>query len=156
MEFFLPSLLVVILALGLIFAVFPRMGPMMLAVTAAIALFFAVRQHLVDFKQDYETMTLATSAKAAAPYILVSVVILFSIGYLLYLWGAGKKATLPSPPITIPPPSSATNMLTSAIGNSLRATGLATVSAASANGRSATASSTLNTAAKESIASKIA
>lgn len=158
MEFFLPSLLIVILALGLVFGLFPRLGPMMLAVLASVALVFAVRQHMVTFKQDYQTMTWATSAKAAAPYVLVGVVILFSIGYLLYLWGAGKKSVLPSPPMTIPPPSTATNMLTSAIGNSLKATGLATVSAATAtpNNRSASASPTLNTAAKESIASKIA
>lgn len=156
MEFFLPSLLVMILALGLVFGIFPKLGPMMLAVLAAVALFFAVRQHMADFKMDYQTMTWTTSAKTAAPYVLVGVVILFSIGYLLYLWGAGKKAVLPSPPITIPPPSTATNMLTSAIGNSLKATGLATVSAATATANNRSATPTLNTAAKESIASKIA
>jgi hypothetical protein len=157
MEFFLPSLLIVILALGLVFAVFPRMGPMMLAVLATVALIFAVQQHMSIFKQDYATMTWTTSAKVAAPYVLVGVVVLFSIGYILYLWGAGKRSVLPTPPMTIPPPSSATNMLTTAIGNSLKATGLATVSAATANTRSATPSAaTLNTAAKESIASKIA
>lgn len=157
MELFLPSILIVILALALIFGVFPKVGPMMLAVLATVALVYAVQQHMSMFKQDYSTMTWTTSAKTAAPYVLVGVVILFSIGYLLYLTGAGKRSVLPSPPITIPPPSSATNVLTEAIGNSLKATGLATVSAATANGRSAaTPSATLSTAAKESIASKIA
>ncbi len=156
MEFFLPSLLIVLLALGLIFAVFPQMGPFMLAIFAAIALVIAVRHHRSIFKQDYETMTWTTAAASAAPYVLVGVVVLFGIGYLLFLWGAGKPSSLPAPPMTIPPPETATNILTSAIGNGLKATGLATVaSARPANNRSA-ASPTLNTAERESIASKIA
>jgi hypothetical protein len=157
MEFFLPSLLIVIFALAVVFSLFPRMGPFMLAILAAVALFFAARNHLAVFKQDYETMTWTTSAKAAAPYVLVGVVILFSIGYLLFLWGAGKSVNLPMPPASIPPPNSATNIITSAIGNGLKATGLATVSATVSANRSANMSKNqLTTAEKESIASKIA
>lgn len=153
MELFLPSFFIVILALGFVFAVLPRMGPFMMAILAAIALFLAVRHHRAVFKQDYETMTWTTGAASAAPYILVGVVILFSIGYLLFLWGAGKKTNLPAPPMVIPPPESATNILTSAIGNGLKATGLATVgSLRNTAGRSASA----NTAQLESVASKIA
>lgn len=159
MEFFLPSLLVMILALGLVFGVFPRLAPIMLAILAAIGLFIGVRHHLSTFKQDYETMTWTTSAKAAAPTVLVAVVILFSIGYLLYLWGAGKRTDLPSPSMSIPPPETATNILTSAIGNGLKATGLATVASAYSrrgNNRSLSGSPSLTTAERESIASKIA
>ena len=108
-------------------------------------------------------MTWTTSAKAAAPYILVGVVILFSIGYLLFLWGAGKSVNLPMPPASIPPPNSATNIITSAIGNGLKATGLATVSATAnanaappANKNVNMSKNQLTTAEKESIASKIA
>jgi hypothetical protein len=163
MEFFLPSLLIVIFAVAVIFSLFPKMGPFMLAILAAVALFFATRNHLSVFKQDYATMTWTTSAKAAAPYILVGVVILFSIGYLLFLWGAGKSVNLPMPPASIPPPNSATNIITSAIGNGLKATGLATVSATAnanaappANKNVNMSKNQLTTAEKESIASKIA
>ena len=99
-------------------------------------------------------MTWTTAASAAAPYILVGTVVAFSIGYLLYLFGAGKKTSLPLPPSTIPPPETATNVLTSAIGNGLRATGLANVSSNRNNGNGR--SPTLNTAELASVASKIA
>jgi hypothetical protein len=152
MEFFLPSLLIFILALVVSFGIFPRMAPFMLAIFAGLGLIIAVRHHRTLFKQDYETMTWTTAASAAAPYVLVGTVVAFSIGYLLYLFGAGKKTSLPLPPSTIPPPETATNVLTSAIGNGLRATGLANVSSNRNNGRSPT----LNTAELASVASKIA
>lgn len=158
MELFLPSLLVVFLALTVVFFIFPRMAPLMLAIVAAAGLAIGVRDHLKTFKSDYETMTWTSAAKVAAPYVLVAVVILFSIGYLLYLWGIGGRMSVRAPPGTIPPPESATNVLTSAIGNGLKATGLASVSAFSAR-RSPASSPSINrltTAERESIASKIA
>ncbi len=159
MELFLPSLLVVFLALTVVLFLFPRMAPLMLAILATVGLGIGVHDHLKMFRQDYETMTWTTAAASAAPYVLVGVVILFSIGYLLYLWGAGKRIAFQGPPGSIPPPESATNVLTSAIGNSLKATGLASVSAFSARRGPGSAGSSLNrltTAERESIASKIA
>jgi hypothetical protein len=156
MEFFLPSLLIVLLALGIGFGLFSRMAPFMLAIFAGLALIIAVRHHRTIFKQDYETMTWTTAASSAAPYILVATVVAFSIGYLLYLFGAGKKTSLPLPPSTIPPPETATNLLTSAIGKGLNASGLTTVSSNRANGNGNGRSPTLNTAQLESVASKIA
>jgi hypothetical protein len=156
MEFFLPSLLIVILALVIIFGLFPQMTPFMLALFAGLALVFAIYHHRATFKQDYETMTWTTAASTAAPYVLVGTVVALSIGYLIYLLGAGKKTSLPLPPSSIPPPETATNILTSAIGKGLNATGLANISSNRSNTSGNTRTPTLNTAQLQSIASKIA
>ena len=75
-------------------------------------------------------MLWANTAGMAAPYILTTTVIVLSIGYIIILFSSGKMPSLPSMPMTIPPPSTATNTLTQAIGTGLASTNMVNVAPA--------------------------
>lgn len=124
MELFLPSFLLLILAGVVVFGVFPNMTPLLLAVFAGVSLAYAIKNHYDLFSDDYAGMTWATGAVAFAPYLLVGVVVVFAIGYLLFLFGSGKRPTMNLPGPSIPPPETATNIITNAIGNGLKAAGV--------------------------------
>ncbi len=123
MELFLPSLALLGLAGIVIFAVFPRLSPFILVLVAIISLGFAVKTHLTLFGGEYTKMSWTTGAAPVAPYILVGTVILFSIGYILYLFfKKGPAATeIRLSPSPVAPPKTATNVVTSAIGSALSA-----------------------------------
>lgn len=130
MEFFLPSILLIIFAAVLVFAVLPKFTPLLLAVVALLCLVLAVYNHYSLFKNEYKIMTWADTATQFSPYLLSGLVIVLLVGYLLYLTGSGKRVTLPMPSANIPPPETATNFVTEAIGNGLVSTGVANVSPA--------------------------
>jgi hypothetical protein len=155
MEFFLPSILLVIFAAAVVFGLFPNMTPLFLAVLAIALLAFAIYNHFSLFGLEYQSMTWTTGSSAAAPYILVGVVVVFIIGYLLFLFGSGKRVTMNLPSATIPPPETATNVITNAIGNGLKAAGLAEVRP-NAQGGVNTTKNALTSAELRSVASKIA
>lgn len=129
MEFFLPSLFTVLFAMIVVVGIFPKMTPLFLALFAIGCLVLALRNHYAMFGQEYIAMTWSATLKSAAPTILVGTVILFSIGYILFLYGSGTAPTLRAPPASIPPPETSTNMITNAIGNGLAAAGIANISA---------------------------
>lgn len=128
MEFFLPSLLIMLVAALVVFLAFPNMTPFLLAIIAAASLVLAAQNHYSMFGSEYSGMTWTTSAKAAAPQVLVAAVILVSLGYLIFAFTFGRGgAPIRAPTASIPPPESATNFITNAIGNGLEAVGLANV-----------------------------
>jgi len=127
MEFFLPSILLMIFAAAVVFAVVPKMTPLLLAVVAVLCLVIAVYNHYSLFKNEYKIMSWADTASQVSPYLISGLVIILVVGYLLYLTGSGKKVTLQMPSANIPPPQTATNYVTEAIGNGMVATGVANV-----------------------------
>ena len=127
MEFFLPSLLTILLALLFTYFVSPSLGPMAVAAVALVALVFAAKAHYDMFRDEYSLQSWAASAKDFAPYIIVGLILIFVIGYLLSLFSGGKAPNLPMPPPTLPPPETATNLVTRGINNGLAATGLVPV-----------------------------
>ncbi len=127
MEFFLPSLLTVLLALLFTFFISPNLGPLAVATVAFIALLYAANTHYTMFKDEYSLQSWASSAQAFAPYIIVGTILIFVIGYLLTLFSGGKAPNLPMPPSVLPPPETATNLVTKGINNGLSAAGLVPV-----------------------------
>ena len=122
MELFLPSLLLIICAVAIIM-VFPQFTPLLLALIAFIALVLAVYNHYSTFSNSYRVMSWLDSATQFVPYLMTGLVIALLIGYLLYIFGLGKAGTLQMPSANIPPPATATNYVTRAIGNGLVAAG---------------------------------
>jgi hypothetical protein len=127
MEFFLPSLLAILLALLITFLISPNLGPLAVATVALVALGFALNSHLQMFKEEYALSSWATSAKGVAPYLMVGAILVFIIGYLLSLFSSGKAPNLPAPPSTMPPANTATNFITRGINNGLANAGLVPV-----------------------------
>lgn len=97
MELFLPSILILLLAGILIFAVFPNMPPVFLAVIAVGILIAAGYHHHILFKEEYARSTWQDSVYVAATPFFVAVLVIFMIGYLLNFMGGGKAgAAAPS------------------------------------------------------------
>jgi len=134
MEFYLPSLFIMFLAAIVSFALVPKFTPMILALFASLCLIFAVYNHTSLFHDEYKNMNWANTATAAmaSPYLLVGLVILLSIGYIIFLFSTGQSPSLSMPSSFIPNPSTATNFLTRGIGNGLVKTGMANTKPANA------------------------
>jgi hypothetical protein len=127
MEFYLPSLLILVFAGIVCVAVFPQFTPVVLASVAIVALVGAAYSHYSLFGREYQFMSKTSQTAVVAPYLLVGAVIMGIVAYLLFLLGSGKKLTMRMPADTIPPPESATNYMTEAIGNGLNASGMANI-----------------------------
>lgn len=129
MEFYLPSFLVILLAVFIITVYLPAWTPAGLAILATVALGLAVKNHIDTFAPEYNVMGWTVGVGPFAPTVLVGVVIVFSVGYLILQFTTGRPMRLPSIRETIPPPETSTNILTRSINNTLRAAGAASISA---------------------------
>lgn len=125
MEFYLPSLFLLLVALLVIFTVIPNFTPYLIGIIAIIGLILTVYNHYTLFGQEYKYMPFFDRAKSFAPTVLIGMVVVFAVGYILFLFGSkGGNASLPSISRRIPPPSTSTNILTNGIGNGLKRLGL--------------------------------
>lgn len=129
MEFYLPSLFIILLAAIFAVSIIPRFAPIVLAIFAGLCLVLAMYNHSSIFYNEYKNMNWANTAmiSGVAPYLLTGLVILLCIGYILMLITSGEALSLSAPSMVIPPPSTATNTLTRGIGNSLVNAGVSTV-----------------------------
>ena len=129
MEFFLPSILFLLVACGIVFFVIPRFGPLVLAGISLILLILGIYNHYSLFQTEYRLSTWQSGMIGYAPFIMIGGLVLAIILYLLYLSPVGgANANIRSPafsPIAentlrLPPPGTATNGLTEGIGNLMR------------------------------------
>ena len=93
MDIVLPSLSAILLALAIIMYVYPRLAPIILAVFAAVALIYGIHSHFMMFGAEYSSMTWVNRAKLSAPYIMTGTILVFIVGFLLYLYGGKRPAT---------------------------------------------------------------
>lgn len=122
MEFFLPSVLLMMFAFFVSTYFVPKSSPIVLGVLSLLLLAFTVYNHYSFFANEYRIMTWADTAKNFAPTILVALVIVMMIGYLLFATGV-KPGSMNMPSNTMPSANSATNPLTQAINRGLNAAG---------------------------------
>ena len=128
MQFFLLPLFPMIFGVLLAAYLVPSMSPYVLLFLAIICILFTFYSHRMVFATEYRNMSWATMGYSVAPWILTGVVVVMMGGYLFYLMGSRPKLTLPTVSAAIPPPSTATNPLTWAIGSSLVSSGTSSVS----------------------------
>jgi len=130
MEFFLPSILFLLVAAAIVFFVIPRFGPLVLAVVSLVLLGIGIYNHYSMFQNEYRLSTWQLGAVAYAPYILIGAVILMIILYLTYLLPSGSSvssnnatnnANVKANTINLPPPETATNVITEGANNAIRA-----------------------------------
>jgi hypothetical protein len=101
------------------------MTPYFMVLIAVAGLVATAYNHYNLFGEEYKYMPFFDKAKSFAPTVLIGMVVLFAIGYILFLFGSkGGSASLPSISRRIPPPSTSTNILTNGIGNGLKRLGL--------------------------------
>jgi len=141
MQLFLPSVLLAILAIAIIFAVMPKLSPLIIVAISAILLVAGTYHHFQTFWNEYQQSTWQNNLKLFAPGIMLAVIIV----YLLVAIGSfftGGSVPVPSlPTIELPPAESATNPVTAAINSTMN-----TVNSA-INTMTNTASSAVNSVA---------
>ncbi len=124
MEFFLPSLLVILVGTLIAFFIVPKFSPFILAILSVALLAFGIYHHYKLFGYEYKYSTWLDQFKPYAGIVMIGLIVLISVFYLIGLFGAGKPA---APAINnavmenLPSAESATNMLTEGINNTMRA-----------------------------------
>lgn len=120
MELFFPSVIVLLLAAAAVFFVLPQFGPATLAIVSAALLALGLYQHYTTFSTEYRFST--WHLVAFSPYLLVGGLLVVIAVFLLYtLPVSGPANILPNIPTVanMPPANTSTNVVTSAINNSL-------------------------------------
>ena len=119
MELFLPSILIILLAALVIMVILPSFSPLIIVIVSAILLTASTYQHFQFFWHEYQQSTWQTALKIFAPGLII-------IGVFLYIFMVGGSFIMGSsapkmPEMELPPASTATNAMTSAINNSMNA-----------------------------------
>lgn len=127
MEFFLPSMLIIILAVGLSIFIAPNLSPYALIIGSIVSMIIALYNHYSLFANEYRVMSWLEGAKAFAPSFMSGLVVVLAVGYILFLITKGKMPSMPMPPSSIPPPDTATNSLTKNIGQGLNSLGFTSI-----------------------------
>lgn len=92
MELFIPSLLAIIIAAGIVMFVLPRFSPIVLGVVALIFLVIAAYNHYNFFAYEYRQSTWQLPLINYAPYILIGGLVLFLVFFAINFIGTGSTA----------------------------------------------------------------
>jgi hypothetical protein len=111
MEFFIPGLLIFLLAIAISFAIAPRFTPLVVAILSIAFLAFGVHQHYKMFAAEYRLSTWQDGLKIYAPAIMIGAVILFVIYAILAFFTKGSVPVPPIPNVTAPAEDTATNQV---------------------------------------------
>jgi uncharacterized membrane protein len=101
MELYLPSIIILLLAGLVIFAILPRLGPLILIVIVSAMLAITGYHHATLFSQEYAMSTWQTSVYNTAAPFMIAMVVLLCIGFGLNLIrrkAAGESITMPAVP----------------------------------------------------------
>lgn len=115
MEFFIPGLLIFLVAIILTFLIVPRATPIIAAILSILFLSFGVYEHHRLFSSEYRLSTWNEYLKIYAPAIMIGTIILFIIYSILAFFTKGAVPVPAIPNVTTP----AENTFTSQIVNSL-------------------------------------
>lgn len=96
MEFFIPGLLVLLIAIIISFFVAPKVTPLIAAVASIIFLTFGVYQHYTLFSSEYRLSTWQNGFKVYAPAIMILTILIFII-YAIFAFFT--KGSIPIPPM---------------------------------------------------------
>ena len=128
MEFFLPSLLLMLIAFVISVYVTPSFTPAVIAVVAITLLVLGVYNHYITFSSEYNIMQWADAGRQITPTLLTGLVIVLMGGYIIYMFTTkGGMPSLPSFSASSPDPNTATNPLTQGIGRALNNAGATTI-----------------------------
>jgi hypothetical protein len=97
MQFFLPSLLIFLIALVITAFLAPRVTPWIAAVLALVFLTYGVYDHRRMFAYEYKQSTWQEDLKIYAPFLIIAGIILFSM-YGMVSFFTGGTVPVPSMP----------------------------------------------------------
>jgi hypothetical protein len=97
MDFFLPSLIVLILSAIIVFTFLPRLGPIILLLMSGGLLGFGIYHHYSLFENEYRFSTWQDQLKIYGPGVVIGVTVLFLIGFILSFFGGPSVPVPPMP-----------------------------------------------------------
>ena len=103
MEFFLPSLVILILAGVTSFVIIPRMGPMIILVLSLALLAFGMYHHYKLFASEYRLSTWQDQLRFYAPGVAIAALVFFILIFVVSLFKGGQVPVpnMPSPAYTV-------------------------------------------------------
>jgi hypothetical protein len=99
MEFFIPGLLIFLLAIAIAVIIVPQMTPMIAAVLSILFLAYGVYDHYLLFAPEYRLSTWQDGIKIYAPFIMLAGIILFVIYFIFAFFTGGE---VPVPKVEMP------------------------------------------------------
>ena len=102
MEFYLPSLLILVISGIIIFMVLPKFAPAVLLGISLVLLIGGMYHHYNLFKDEYRNATWYDTLKAYAPGIMYGILIIFLLGYVLSFFGSSGVPVPEAPELPTP------------------------------------------------------
>ena len=125
MELFIPSLLAILIAAGIVMFLLPRLSPVILGVLALVFLLIAAYQHYTFFGSEYQLSTWQLPLINYGPYLMIGGLVIFLIFFIINFIGTGQaSATAPLQKMN-EAVNRVANQLPAAANNVLKAAGLA-------------------------------
>jgi len=87
MELFIPSLLILVLAAGIVFVIMPKLSPYVLGIVALILLVVGVYQHYTMFPYEYQTSMVSAMLQQYSGFILIGAMIFGLLVLMLWVFG---------------------------------------------------------------------
>jgi hypothetical protein len=130
MEFFIPGLFIFLIAVLVCFFLVPKATPMTAAILAIVFLTYGVYDHYQLFASEYKLSTWQEGLKIYAPFIMVGVIIMYSI-YGMVAFFTGGAVPVPSMPDipsmgNVPSLNQVSNQMTNTFSNVADSIGNAT------------------------------
>ena len=125
MELFIPSLLAILIAAGIVMFVLPRLSPIILGIVALLFLILAAYNHYKFFGAEYQLSTWQLPLVNYAPYLLLGGLVLFLILFIVNFIGTGSTDVAAPLQKMNEAVNRVANQLPAAANNALKAAGLA-------------------------------
>jgi len=87
MELFFPSILILVLAAGIVFVIMPKLSPYVLGVVALILLVVGVYQHYTMFPYEYQTSMISAMLQQYSGLILIGTMIFGLLVLMMWTFG---------------------------------------------------------------------
>ena len=117
MEFFLPGVLLFLVAIIVVYLIAPNITPLVTAILAVIFLTFGVYSHYTIFTSEYRLSTWQEGLKIYSPALMIMAIILYIIYSMISLFSNIHVPIPEMPKIEMPNTESLTNNAMNAYNN---------------------------------------
>jgi len=121
MELFLPSILILLLAVIVVMVLIPQFSPIIIVTLAIVLLVAGMYNHFSMFWNEYQQSTWQRSLTTFAPGILIVAIFVYLFFAIGSFFTGGSVPVPVLPEMSIPSADSATNALTSSINDTMNA-----------------------------------
>ena len=117
MEMFIPSLLLFIVAIIIVFFIVPKSTPMITAILAILFIVYGIYDHRRLFITEYQLSTWQEKLKTYSPAIMIILIILFIMYSIIAFFTSGSVPIPTMPTIALPNVGSITNSIAETVNN---------------------------------------